>query len=289
MDYQHILCEVSDRIATITLNRPDRMNAWTAVMERDVRHAMEAAAADEILQPCAFERVMHGAAFEVEMTRLRAGLLHAHAAARGPAMHHGVGDVGMKLKAERLAVLECLHRKVVAFGEQFGAARKLKPLAMPVIDTLRPIRTQRMPGRGRADRIVTDLDPAVLMRRDVSAQLFGKHLRAEANAQKRPLLAQGNFDPVDFAADIVIGVVGAHRAAKDHRAGMPVERIRQGIAEPRPPDIKGMTERAQRVADPARCRGLLVQDDQERQQCRWTSLNPRPPARKRQDVFAIFA
>ncbi|MGX1333595.1 enoyl-CoA hydratase/carnithine racemase [Bradyrhizobium elkanii] len=47
MSYEHILYEVSDRIATITLNRPDRMNAWTAIMERDVRHAMEAAASDD--------------------------------------------------------------------------------------------------------------------------------------------------------------------------------------------------------------------------------------------------
>src|SRR6476619_6769558 len=45
--YQHILYEVSDKIATITLNRPDRMNAWTAIMERDVRHAMEAASVDD--------------------------------------------------------------------------------------------------------------------------------------------------------------------------------------------------------------------------------------------------
>ena len=45
--YQHILYEVSDKIATITLNRPDRMNAWTPIMERDVRHAMETAAADD--------------------------------------------------------------------------------------------------------------------------------------------------------------------------------------------------------------------------------------------------
>ena len=45
--YQHILYDVSEKIATITLNRPDRMNAWTPVMERDVRHAMEAAAADD--------------------------------------------------------------------------------------------------------------------------------------------------------------------------------------------------------------------------------------------------
>ncbi len=47
MSYQHILYEVDEKIATITLNRPDRMNAWTPIMERDVRHAMETAAADD--------------------------------------------------------------------------------------------------------------------------------------------------------------------------------------------------------------------------------------------------
>jgi 1,4-dihydroxy-2-naphthoyl-CoA synthase len=45
--YQHILYEVDQKIATVTLNRPDRMNAWTPIMERDVRHAMEAAAKDD--------------------------------------------------------------------------------------------------------------------------------------------------------------------------------------------------------------------------------------------------
>lgn len=47
MAYQHILYEVSEKIATITLNRPDRMNAWTAVMEHDVREAMKQASADD--------------------------------------------------------------------------------------------------------------------------------------------------------------------------------------------------------------------------------------------------
>jgi enoyl-CoA hydratase/carnithine racemase len=45
--YQHILYGVEQNIATITLNRPDRMNAWTPVMEREVRHAIEAAAKDD--------------------------------------------------------------------------------------------------------------------------------------------------------------------------------------------------------------------------------------------------
>ena len=47
MTNQQVLYEVSDKIATITLNRPERMNAWTPIMEREVRQAMEAAAADE--------------------------------------------------------------------------------------------------------------------------------------------------------------------------------------------------------------------------------------------------
>jgi enoyl-CoA hydratase/carnithine racemase len=45
--YQHILYDVSDKIATITLNRPDRMNAWTPIMEREVRETMTAAGADQ--------------------------------------------------------------------------------------------------------------------------------------------------------------------------------------------------------------------------------------------------
>src|SRR5437762_13666559 len=47
VNYQHILYEVSDKIATITLNRPDHINVWTATMQRDVRRAMKAAAADD--------------------------------------------------------------------------------------------------------------------------------------------------------------------------------------------------------------------------------------------------
>jgi crotonobetainyl-CoA hydratase len=38
---------VSERIATITLNRPDRLNAWTAIMDRELRTAVKAAAADD--------------------------------------------------------------------------------------------------------------------------------------------------------------------------------------------------------------------------------------------------
>lgn len=46
-DYQDIAYEVRDRTGLITLNRPDRLNAWTGPMEMSIRRAMASAAADE--------------------------------------------------------------------------------------------------------------------------------------------------------------------------------------------------------------------------------------------------
>ena len=44
--YDEILYEVDDPVATITLNRPDALNAWTNRMGSEVRHAVAVAEAD---------------------------------------------------------------------------------------------------------------------------------------------------------------------------------------------------------------------------------------------------
>ena len=47
MPNRETLYQVADRVATITLNRPDKLNAWTAIMEGEVHAAMEEAEQDE--------------------------------------------------------------------------------------------------------------------------------------------------------------------------------------------------------------------------------------------------
>jgi len=46
MSYSEILYNVADGVAIVTLNRPQKLNAWTTTMEQEVAEAMQAAEAD---------------------------------------------------------------------------------------------------------------------------------------------------------------------------------------------------------------------------------------------------
>jgi enoyl-CoA hydratase/carnithine racemase len=47
MEYREILYDVRDRVATITMNRPERLNAWTPLMGRELYDAFRSAARDD--------------------------------------------------------------------------------------------------------------------------------------------------------------------------------------------------------------------------------------------------
>lgn len=47
MSWLETTYEVADRVATLTLNRPEKLNAWTATMEQEVRSAVNEAEGDE--------------------------------------------------------------------------------------------------------------------------------------------------------------------------------------------------------------------------------------------------
>src|SRR5215470_18614898 len=46
MSYAEILYDVTDGVAEVTLNRPEKLNAWTLRMGAEVEHALRSADAD---------------------------------------------------------------------------------------------------------------------------------------------------------------------------------------------------------------------------------------------------
>jgi enoyl-CoA hydratase/carnithine racemase len=50
MLYEQILYSVTDHIASVTLNRPDKLNAWTPVMAEEVHHALLQAGGDNAVR-----------------------------------------------------------------------------------------------------------------------------------------------------------------------------------------------------------------------------------------------
>jgi enoyl-CoA hydratase/carnithine racemase len=50
MDFEQILTETSEGVLTITLNRPDRLNAWTGRMGEELRAAFDLADADDAVR-----------------------------------------------------------------------------------------------------------------------------------------------------------------------------------------------------------------------------------------------
>jgi enoyl-CoA hydratase/carnithine racemase len=54
MEFEQIRYEVADGIATITLNRPERLNAWTPTMQHELIAALDAIDADDAVRAVVF-------------------------------------------------------------------------------------------------------------------------------------------------------------------------------------------------------------------------------------------
>jgi enoyl-CoA hydratase/carnithine racemase len=70
MPNQETLYQVAGQVATITLNRPDKLNAWTAIMEGEVRAAMEGAEQDENVRVIVLTGAGRGFCAGADMTLL---------------------------------------------------------------------------------------------------------------------------------------------------------------------------------------------------------------------------
>lgn len=80
MDYETILYAVADGLATVTLNRPDKLNAWTMRMAAEVRHAFFRADKDDAVRVIIITGAGKGYCAGADMNMLQ-GLQHGASAA----------------------------------------------------------------------------------------------------------------------------------------------------------------------------------------------------------------
>ena len=187
--------------------------------------------------------------------------------ARRPPAHHRVGDVGMELqRIGRTAVTKRLHRE----------ANRPRPAAR------RPAADRSL--RGATDRPAPARDrrPRARCRSAGSGNTRPRHGRRDAGRRGcrdgAPASARrgrcretvsspaAGPEPVDLAADEIVGVVRAHRAAEIDRAGVLRHGLGQRVAEARTAQVERIAALAQGVTDTPRRRSLLMHDDQDRLQ-----------------------
>jgi enoyl-CoA hydratase/carnithine racemase len=84
---QEILYGVEDRVATITLNRPDKLNAWTAVMADEMRQAFEQAEADDGVRAIVLTGAGRGFCAGADMARLTSAAAGSGGLPEAPVAH----------------------------------------------------------------------------------------------------------------------------------------------------------------------------------------------------------
>lgn len=70
MPFEQLRYAVSDRVATITFDRPDRLNAWTLILERELREAVAVASASDAVRCIVLTGAGRGFCAGADMARL---------------------------------------------------------------------------------------------------------------------------------------------------------------------------------------------------------------------------
>src|ERR1700730_5029688 len=109
MPNEETLYSVHDRIATITLHRPDKLNAWTATMEKEVRAAMDQAEQDENVRVIILTGAGRGFCAGADMSLLQA------VTEKGPRDLHGDHLLRNTGEGERVNVRPDFQKKYSYF------------------------------------------------------------------------------------------------------------------------------------------------------------------------------
>jgi len=111
MSYSEILFEVDRGVATITLNRPDRLNAWTPVMGNEMREAMVGASGEQNIRAIVLTGAGRGFCAGADM----ATLSEISAAGETPSRPFGVVDPNGRVDFQHpMTWLPAIEKPIIA-------------------------------------------------------------------------------------------------------------------------------------------------------------------------------
>lgn len=118
MSYEEILCDVDDGILTITLNRPDKLNAFTGVMLNEIIDAMDRADNDDAVRAIIFTGAGRGFCAGADLSRGASTFNMAEREGEGPVdeWRDGGGKVSLRLFESKKPLIAAVNGPAVGVG-----------------------------------------------------------------------------------------------------------------------------------------------------------------------------
>ncbi len=118
MSYQDILYDVEDGILTITLNRPDKLNAFTGVMLTEIIDAMDRADADDDVRAIIFTGAGRGFCAGADLSRGASTFNMAEREGEGPVdeWRDGGGLVSLRLFESKKPLIAAVNGPAAGVG-----------------------------------------------------------------------------------------------------------------------------------------------------------------------------
>ena len=116
MDFEQISAEVADSVLTITLNRPERLNAWTARMGRELIEAFDMADADDEVRAIIVTGAGRGFCAGADLAGGGETFDHRRREDGGTPRRDGGGELTLRIFQSRKPVIAAINGPAVGVG-----------------------------------------------------------------------------------------------------------------------------------------------------------------------------